>query len=108
MLIFNTGLGLTGFREIAGWDIKILLGMVALVCHLISLSQVEKIFFDDAPFIAQAQNKPTETEMGIKLHDVPQDRFAADLDHGFGFVLRFLPQTGSHAATEDYNGDWVY
>jgi hypothetical protein len=54
---------------------------------------------------AQAQNKPTETEMGIELHDMPQDRFAADFDHGFGFVLRFFPETGSHAAAENYNGN---
>ena len=58
--------------------IKILLGMVALVCQLISFSQVdgeiithrfivEEIFFYDASFVAQAQNKTTETEMGIVL-----------------------------------------
>jgi len=28
--------------------------------------------------------------MGIVLHDMPQNRFAADLDHGFGFEFCLL------------------
>jgi hypothetical protein len=41
--------------------------------------------------------------MGIDLHNVPEDRFATDLNERFGSVLGFLPEAGSHATTQDYN-----
>jgi hypothetical protein len=41
--------------------------------------------------------------MGIVLHDMPQNRFAADLDHGFGFEFRFLTETGTETAAENNN-----
>jgi hypothetical protein len=41
--------------------------------------------------------------MGIDLHNVPEDGFATDLNQRFGSVLRFLPEAGSHATTQDHN-----
>jgi hypothetical protein len=41
--------------------------------------------------------------MGVDLHNVPEDGFATDLNERFGSVLRFLPEAGSHATTEDHN-----
>jgi hypothetical protein len=41
--------------------------------------------------------------MGIDLHDVPEDRFATDLDKRLGAILRLFPEAGSHATTEDHH-----
>ena len=38
----------------------------------------------------------------VDLHDVPQDRLAADLDHRLGTNIGFLGKPGSQAAGQQY------
>src|SRR6266542_3840422 len=40
-----------------------------------------EIFLDEIALIASANNEFVEPEMGIDLHDVPDDRVVSDLDH---------------------------
>ena len=41
-------------------------------------------------------------EAGVFLHDMPQDRLAADLDHRLGLELGFLRDAGAEAARKQY------
>ena len=45
---------------------------------------VQEIFLDHVAAIAEAEHEIAEPVVGVELHDVPQDRPAADLDHGLG------------------------
>lgn len=72
-------------------------GEVGSECFLIE----EKIF-NVISFIAQGQNEVVVAIIGVKLHDVPNDRLVADIDHGLGFKLRFLFESCADAAAE-YN-----
>src|SRR5258705_4653303 len=40
-------------------------------------------------------------EVVVDLHDVPEDRTAAHLDHGLGAKRGFLAKTGAEAARQD-------
>ena len=51
---------------------------------------IRKILFDHIAFEPTANHKVIHTIMRIDLHDVPQNRFAADLNHRLRFHVRFL------------------
>ena len=51
---------------------------------------IRKILFDHIAFEPTANHKVIHTIMRIDLHDVPQNRFAADLNHRLRFQVRFL------------------
>ena len=38
---------------------------------------------------------------GVHLEDVPQDRFATNLDHRFGFEVSFLGNAGAKTTGQD-------
>ncbi len=58
---------------------------------------------DDLPLVAQGDNEIGEALAGVQLHDVPEDRVAADLDHRLGAGLRFLGQAAADASGQDGN-----
>ena len=62
---------------------------------------IEEVFLDGVAFVAQAKDEVRMPVVGIRFHDVPQDRPAADLDHRFGPVFRLFAQTGALAAAQD-------
>ena len=62
---------------------------------------IEEIFLDDVAFVAQAKNELGMTVVGVRLHDVPEDRPAADFDHRLGSIFGFFAQTGALAAAQD-------
>jgi hypothetical protein len=62
---------------------------------------VREIFFDHIAFVAKADHELVNTEMRVHLHDVPQDRPAADLDHGLRFDGGFLGNSGAESACEN-------
>src|SRR5438552_16701126 len=43
------------------------------------------------------------TVVGVRLHDVPEDRPPADGDHRLGAELRLLPQSGAESAGEKHD-----
>ena len=49
-----------------------------------------KIFFDDLPFVSTGYEKIIKSIGAIDLHDVPDYRLAADLDHRLGDSCGFL------------------
>ena len=51
---------------------------------------IGKIFFDHVAFISEADDEVVDSVVGIYFHDVPENRFAADLDHRFGVSCSFL------------------
>ena len=61
---------------------------------------IEEVLADDVAAIAQAEDEFAEAVVGIGLHDMPEDRPAAHLDHRFGAELGFLAQAGAEPAAE--------
>src|SRR3954468_2762643 len=55
---------------------------------------------DDVALVAERQHELLEPVMRVVAHDVPQDRKAADLDHGLRDQRRFLGQSRPAAARE--------
>jgi len=51
---------------------------------------VRKIFFDDIALVSEANDEFIEAVRLVDLHDVPDDRLAADLDHWFGPQMGFF------------------
>ena len=60
-----------------------------------------KVFFDDVAFITAADDKVVNAVGGVELHDVPEDWFASDFDHGLWLEVRLFGDAGSEAAGED-------
>jgi hypothetical protein len=60
---------------------------------------VQKRFFDHDAALAHAKDEVTDSMMGIELHDVPEDRAAADVYQGFGAKLGFFAKACSDSAT---------
>jgi hypothetical protein len=45
---------------------------------------IEEILLDHVPLVPKAHDELVDPVLGIDLHDVPEDRFAADLHHWLG------------------------
>ena len=69
------------------------------------LAVVEEVALDQVALVAQAQHEAAEAEVLVGLHDVPQDRLAADVDQRLGQLLAGLAQPGAHAAAQDDDRD---
>ena len=69
------------------------------------LPVVQEVAPDLVTLVAEAQDEATEAEVTVRLHDVPQDRLAADVDERLGQLLAGLAQPGAHAAAQDDDGD---
>src|SRR4051794_21461150 len=53
---------------------------------------VSKKLFDQKAFVTKAHDEVVDVVSRVDLHDVPQDRFSSDLDHGLGPNHRFLAE----------------
>ena len=62
---------------------------------------VGEVFLDHIALVAAADDEVLNAVGGVELHDVPEDRFAPDLDHGLGLEVGFLGKTSAEAAGED-------
>jgi hypothetical protein len=49
-----------------------------------------EVFLDEMALIAAADYEIIDSVGGVHLHDMPQNRFAADFHQGFWFHLRFF------------------
>src|SRR5260221_8673876 len=63
---------------------------------------VQEIIFDDISLIAQTQDEALKPILSINLHDMPQNRASANLDHRFGFVLRLFAKAGSFTPAQNH------
>ena len=68
---------------------------------------VERVFgektFYHVLFVARADDELVESEMRIFLHYVPENRFAADLNHRFRDNLRLFADSRAEAARQNYD-----
>jgi hypothetical protein len=62
---------------------------------------IEEIFLDHVALVTKADDEIIHAMCGVKLHDVPQNRFATDFDHGFGAKGGFLRKAGSKSPGKD-------
>ena len=58
---------------------------------------IGKVLLDDVALVAAANDEVIDAVVGISLQDVPQDRLAADLDHGFGAGVGFFADACAQA-----------
>ena len=58
---------------------------------------IGKIFLYQISFVAKANHEIGDAEGGVALHDVPEDRLAADLHHGLGADFGLFGQARAHA-----------
>src|SRR5262245_3230465 len=56
------------------------------------------VALDVLALVTQADHELLQPVSGVILHDVPQDRAAADVDHPLGPDVRFLGETCAHSA----------
>ena len=61
---------------------------------------VSEPLLDHVLLVARAYNEFIEAEVTVPLHDVPEDRHAADLHHGLGPPLRLLRDARAQAARQ--------
>ena len=62
---------------------------------------IREIFLDQIAAVAKADDEVVEAEMAVNLHDVPDDRLAADFDHGLGPHRGFLRNPGSETTGQN-------
>jgi hypothetical protein len=102
-----------GHRSIAGVDQRHLPGFGAPLVHLHPvLAHMEgdvghvqevivEILLDHIALIAKADHEFLDAVSRVDLHDVPQDRPAADLDHRLGADGGLLAEAGAEASGEN-------
>ncbi len=64
-------------------------------------AELGEVSLDVVALVSQRDHEFVEAVMGIDLHDVPQDRASADLDHRLGTDDGFFNQTRSLAPREN-------
>ena len=62
---------------------------------------VSEVLFDNIAFIAAADDKVVDSVGGVELHDVPEDWFASNFDHGLWLEVRLFGDAGSETSGED-------
>jgi hypothetical protein len=62
---------------------------------------IDEIAFDDLALVAEGDQKLLEAERGVVLHDVPEDRPAADFDHRLWPNFGFLGKASAESAGEN-------
>ena len=67
----------------------------------LSRGVVEDVVLDDLALVPEGKHEIADAVVREAAHDVPQDRHAADFNHGLWLDLGFLAQTGSQTATEN-------
>lgn len=69
----------------------------------------EEVLLDVPCVVAEAEDEASVSEVSIQLHDVSQDRLAADIDQRLRQLFRCLAGAGTLAPAEDDHGHigWV-
>src|SRR6266550_571871 len=62
----------------------------------------QEVVADHVAFVAKTQDEIHDPEVRVELHDVPEDRPTADLDHRLRSHVRLLRQTRPESAAEDH------
>jgi hypothetical protein len=101
-------------RALAGLDQRHLPRLGALLVHLHAVvghverhvrhvqEVVREVFLDQVALVPEADDELVHAVRRVDLHDVPEHRLAADLDHGLGPEHRFLADAGAHAPGQDH------
>ena len=71
---------------------------------LVQRREVEEIAADDVAAPAGAEHEAAKAAAVVALHDMQEQRPAADVDHGLGQALRDLAEPRPAAAAEDEDG----
>ena len=64
---------------------------------------LEEVLLDHRAAVAQAADEVVQAGGGVDLHDVPQQRPAADLDHRLGPVLGLFTHSRALATAQDHD-----
>ena len=80
-------------------DLRPALGEDEVVRHRLVVGEEEVL--DHLGLVAEAEHEVGEPEVGVVLHDVPQDRPVADRDHRLGRDLGGLAHAQALAAAEE-------
>ena len=69
---------------------------------------VREIFLDDIALVASADHEIIGAVRRVELHDVPEDRLAADLDHRLRLQIALFGYPSAQPAGEndDLHGPW--
>ena len=67
----------------------------------VAIAVLQEVVADHLALVAEAEHEAPHAVLGVALHDVPQDRAAADLNHRLRLKFRLFPKPGSLAATEN-------
>src|SRR5262249_47374963 len=65
--------------------------------------EVEEVAPDHVAQVAEAQDEVLVPVPGVKAHDVPEDRGAADLDHRLGLALGLLAEARALTAAQNHD-----
>jgi hypothetical protein len=63
--------------------------------------EIEEVLLHDLGLVAERDDELRDGVGAEDVHDVPEDRLAADLDHGFGPQDRLLGETGAEPTRKD-------
>ena len=69
---------------------------------------VREILLDDVALVAAADHEIVDAVRRVDLHDVPEDRLAADLDHRLRLQIALLgdPRAEPAGENDDLHGPW--
>ena len=62
---------------------------------------VGEILLDDIALVAAADDEIIDAVGGVAFHDMPEDRLAADLDHGLGPEVGLFGNAGAETTGEN-------
>ena len=62
---------------------------------------VGEIFLDDIALVAAADHEVVDAVRRVDLHDVPEDRLAADLDHRLGLQIALFGNASAKPAGQN-------
>ena len=75
-----------------------------VICNVGGMQEIIcKILLDHMLLIPGADHKIVEAVIAVELHDMPEDRHAAQIHHGFWFELAFFGDSRSEATGENHN-----
>ena len=63
---------------------------------------VSEVFFNDIALVSATNDEIIQAMLRIHFHNVPQDRFAADLDHRFRAKTGFFTYAGSKTTRKNH------
>ncbi len=70
------------------------------------INTIKEIALDEIAHVTEGNVEIIEAMVGEVLHDVPQDRFATNLDHWFWSSRGFLLQACAHSTRENDNSHY--